>query len=273
MILRDENIIKAILKNIDNNDKIKKHYDFSYKTQKYEISIVLKEIIKVIKYGIPWRAIENVNYNTAYGTYKRLIKHNIIKSTYIDLLKIYFKKAPNKKLRCLITDTTCVSNRYGSELVKYNGYKKKKCTKVSFITDSLGIPISVLIDEGSRCDSKILLDQLKSKFLINKKLMDKHKKYILADSMYDEKEVIEKIKCLNYDPIISVNKRNSKFKKCRTLDKNKLKMYKKRMKIEHFNNKFKVHRRCNCRYDRNIDTFYCSVYVSLIDSVLYSIKV
>ena len=56
-----------------------------------------------------------------------------------------------------------------------------------FITDSLGIPISVLIDEGcsnfdnsnknyqnsrksSRCDSKILLVQLKSKFLINKKI-------------------------------------------------------------------------------------------------------
>ena len=59
--------------------------------------------------------------------------------------------------------------------------------------------------------------------------MDKHKKYILADSMYDEKEVIEKTKCLNYDPIISVNKRNSKFKKRGTLDKNKLK---KRMRIE-----------------------------------------
>ena len=38
--------------------------------------------------------------------------------------------------------------------------------------------------------------------------------------------------------------------------------------IEHTNNKFKNHRRCICRYDRFIEAFYGSIYISLIDSVL-----
>ena len=72
-----------------------------------------------------------------------MLKMNIIKNTYIELLNLYIKKQPNKKLKYLYTDTTCIKNKYGSELVKYNGHKKMNCTKVSFITDSNGIPINV----------------------------------------------------------------------------------------------------------------------------------
>ena len=58
---------------------------------------------------------------------------------------IYFSYCTriDKKLKYLYTDTTCIKNKYGSELVKYNGHKKMNCTKVSFITDSNGIPINV----------------------------------------------------------------------------------------------------------------------------------
>ena len=90
------------------------------------ISRILKEIIKVIKYAIPWRLTEAISYTTVYSSYKRLLHFNIIKSTYIDL---YLKKSPNKKLKIQYTDTTCIPNKYGPELVKYNGYKKKNVQK------------------------------------------------------------------------------------------------------------------------------------------------
>ena len=69
-------------------------------------------------------------------------------------------------------------------------------------------------------------------------------------------------------PIIAVNKKNTKYKEVRELTKKELKIYKKRLSIEHTNNKFKVHRRCICRHDRYIEAFYGSIYISLIDTIL-----
>ena len=53
------------------------------------------------------------------------MEFEILKNTYIDLLKKYFKKASNRKLKYQYTDTTIIPNKYGSDLVKYNGYKKR----------------------------------------------------------------------------------------------------------------------------------------------------
>ena len=156
MISYDKFIIKAIKLNINNNQSVCKYFNFTYKSQKHKIECILKEIIKVIKYAIPWRLTETISYTTVYSSYKRLLHFNIIKSTYIDLLRLYLKKSPNKKLKIQYTDTTCIPNKYGSDLLKYNGYKKKKCTKISFITDSYSIPINTSIHNGKQCDSKIL---------------------------------------------------------------------------------------------------------------------
>ena len=81
---------------------------------------------------------------------------------------IYFSYCTriDKKLKYLYTDTTCIKNKYGSELVKYNGHKKMNCTKVSFITDSNGIPINVGIFSGSKHDSQIFIEQLNNKMLM-----------------------------------------------------------------------------------------------------------
>ncbi len=236
--------------------------------KKHELNVQLNEIIKVIKYGAPWRTIEKIPWETAYKTYIKLLKRNIIKNTYIDLLRQYYKTAPHGKLKLQFTDTTCVKNRYGSDLVKYNGHKKMKCTKVSFITDSKGIPISVYVANGTEHDSNVLLKQLKHPFLINCDLLEQHKKIILADSGYDSKQVINKLKTLGYAPIIAVNKRNNKYRKIRKLTRNEQSLYKNRIIIEHTNNKFKVHRRCICRYDRYIEAFNGSIYISLIDTIL-----
>ena len=268
MILRDEKIVTTIIKYINSKKDIKRYFDFSYKSQKHKIYDQLVEIIKVIKYGTPWRTIDKIPWNTVYSTYKRLLKLNIIKETYKELLKQYYKKTPNRKLKIQITDTTCVKNRCGSDFVKYNGYKKMKCTKVSFITDINGIPISVLVSNGTKCDSRVLLEQLMYNFLIDNNLNDKNKNIILADSLYDCKDVIDKLVSLGYTPIIAINKRNTKFKKIRKLTQKEKEKYKKRIYIEHTNNKFKNHRRCICRYDRFIEAFYGSIYISLIDSVL-----
>jgi len=266
----DEKIIKAIKLNINNNKHICKYFDFTYKSQTHKIECILKELIKVIKYALPWRLIESIPYSTVYSSYKRLIKFNILKSTYIDLLRLYLKKSPNKKLKFQYTDTTCISNKYGSELVKYNGYKKKKCTKISFISDSKGIPINANISNGSKCDSKILVSHF-NKMLIDKNINNKNKVYMLADSIYYVEEIKNLLFNNGYVYIIPPNRKNTKYKKIVKLTKKEKKIYAKRIKIEHTNSLLKSYRRLNCRYDRNLDTFYGSLWISLIGIITHKI--
>ena len=262
-MIPNDKIINAIKINITNNKKISTYFDFTYKSQKHKIEDILTEIIKVIKYNLPWRMIDRIPYTTVYSSYKRLLNLNILKSTYIELLRIYFKKSPNRKLKNQYTDTTCVSNKYGSELVEYNGYKKKKCTKISFITDANGIVINANINNGKKCDSKILVEHF-SNMLIDKGLNDKYKKYMLADGIYYVEEIKNLLKLNNYVPIIPPNNKNTKYKKLKKLTRKERKNYSKRIKIEHTNNFIKQYRRLNCRHDCNLDTFYGSLWIALI---------
>jgi hypothetical protein len=101
------------------------------------------------------------------------------------------KKSPNRKLKYQYTDTICVSNKYGS---KYVAYKKKKCSKISFISEAYGIPIN--INNGKKNDGKILVS-LFYDMLIDTKLNNKNKKYMLADSIYYVNEVYYQKKSIN----------------------------------------------------------------------------
>ena len=224
MISYDNNIINAIKINITNNKYISKYFDFTYTSQKHKIECILTEILKVIKYGIPWRLIENIPYTTVYSSYKRLLYFGILKNTYIDLLHLYLKKQPNKKLKYQYTDTTCVSNKYGSCHVAYNGYKMKKCSKISFISETYGIPINVNINNGKKNDGKILVSHFHD-MLINKKLNDKNKKYMLADSIYYVNEVKNLLTNEGYEYIINPNRKNTKYKEIEKLTPKQLKIY------------------------------------------------
>ena len=99
-----------------------------------------------------------------------------------------FKKQLNKKLKYQYADTTCISNKYGSKHVAYNGYKKKKCSKISFISEAYGIPINANINNKKKNDGKILVSHFND-MLIDKDLNDKNKKYMLADSIYYVNEI------------------------------------------------------------------------------------
>lgn len=183
---------------------------------------------------------------------------------------MYFKKQPNKKLKYQYTDTTCISNKLGSQYVAYNGYKKKKCTKISFITDSYGIPINASIHNGKQNDGKILLLHFHN-MLINKELNDKNKKYMLADSIYDVNDVKRLLSHKGYEYIINPNRKNTKYRRIKKLTTKEKEIYVKRIKIEHTNSILKNYRRLNCRYDRNIKTFYGSLWFSLISLIIKKI--
>ena len=97
MISYDNHIINAIKLNITNNENIAKYFNFTYTSQKHKIECILVEILKIIKYGILWRLIVNVPYQTVYSAYKRLLYFDILRNiidvymNYILLSVIYFQ--------------------------------------------------------------------------------------------------------------------------------------------------------------------------------------
>ena len=68
--------------------------------------------------------------------------------------------------------------------------------------------------------------------LIDKKLNDKNKIYMLADSIYYVKEIQDLLLNSGYVSIIPPNRKNTKYKKIVKLTKKEKSIYAKRIKIE-----------------------------------------
>ena len=266
--------IDPILSYIKNNTSICKYYNKSKKIQKYPAELMLKLIAQVLETGISWRSLdtfysknkEKPKWITVYKFYNQLINRKIILNTYAQMLKKYFVKGKNNKLNYRYTDTSFIYSRNGGESVKYNKFfGRKKCCKLSLITDKYGVPFNISIYNGNINDSAILLDQLNSKNIIDIEENNGKKNYFFADSGYDSSKIRSKLKELNLIPIIPTNKRNTKdINKIIKLTKEEQKKYKKRIKIEHVFGQLKTERKILTRYDKNNNVFLNFIYLHLI---------
>jgi hypothetical protein len=73
-----------------------------------------------------------------------------------------------------MTYTSSIINKYGIDLISYNKYESRiKISKISFITDIYGVPISISLNNG------------RNDLLINNDINNKYKKYMLANTIYD----------------------------------------------------------------------------------------
>jgi hypothetical protein len=229
--------------------KLFETYNFKYHTQKYKLKEILEAILFFIKISSSWKNFiyKNINYNTIYKNYIKLNKYKIFELSYLDNLKKYLKKSKKKKLEYVYTDTTTVYNKLNKDKAKRNAYfKNKKIIKISLITESNGITLNCLIESGIYNDSTIYQNQIKS---LNE---DEKKKFInlifMADSGYNSSYIYiyELNKVIFKKSIIKPNNRNTKNEmKKRKLNKSEEQLYKKRIKVEHTNQKIKAYRRLN----------------------------
>ena len=151
------------LVNFINADSILSNkYNKVTKNTRYKIGAIIRVIVFVLKYAIPWRVVGEleiaggIHWNTVYKTFRKIVNDNLIEDCYKSKLKEYLKVRPVTKMKEQHTDTTNIPNKYGSENVGRNKCcKGKKITKISTITDSIGIPVSVRTYEGNRHDSEI----------------------------------------------------------------------------------------------------------------------
>jgi len=253
--------------------KLFETYNFKYHTQKYKLKEILEAILFFIKISSSWKNFiyKNINYNTVYKNYIKLNKYKIFELSYLDNLKKYLKKSKKKKLEYVYTDTTTVYNKLNKDKAKRNAYfKNKKIIKISLITESSGITLNCLIESGNYNDSTIYQNQIKSLNEDEKK--EFNNSIFMADSGYDSSYIYELNKVIFKKSIIKPNNRNTKNeKKKRKLNESEEQLYKKRIKVEHTNQKIKAYRRLNYVYEKEIKNYNQLIYLCLNDILIKKI--
>ena len=208
------------------------------------------------------------HWSTIYKFFNKLIKYDVIKSTYTATINHYRNKKANCNNNIYITDTTLIANKYGIDYISYNPQLlKHKTTKISTISDKAGKTLDVKIFNSNDNDSKILNTQLNniSFFKTN------NKNILLGDAAYDSNIIRSKLKEINFGCLITPkNKRNCKNKEILNnykLSKESKKKLTHRIKIEHSFAHLKAYKRINVRYDKYGYIFYNYILLAIIDHI------
>ena len=99
------------------NSYIKKHPN-----QKYKLDDILHDILYILKTGISWRQIRsNINYNTLFWHFKKMIKYNIFKDTYLLTRNSYYHQNKDN-INTYLVDSTFIQNKNGRDNIARNKF-------------------------------------------------------------------------------------------------------------------------------------------------------
>ena len=247
----------------------------------YSIDLIISEIIYMLKNAISWKNYRGpIDHSSLYYNFRVLSKNNIFKKYYIYMINRYYTSGIYDKLKYTLTDTTFIPNCYGVEDIGRNKqYKNKKGNKISLISDSKGIPISIVIGAGNDHDSKLLIKNLNNLYINTKSYLlknnNRYKQFLLADSIYDTKNIRDKLKKLGYTSIIDFNIRNTKDPiklENKKFSKKEKTIYKKRIYIEHTNLIKKQNKRLLNRFDKSLSSFSSFIFLAFIRFLSFKLK-
>jgi hypothetical protein len=208
-----------------------------------------------------------MNGNTLRIKYNEWVNMGIFENAYKNSLKKYLKSTKKtEELKYQSIDSTFIEDINGSKYATYSGiYKRRKGVssrgiKITSITTTNGIPISVNINPANQYDSPLLPNAINKRIInCNTKKYSNHnryKQYLLADRGYDSKKNYTKVINEGYTPIILQNTRKIKNKKfIRTLNTKQKKIYKKRLKIENYHAWIKKFPKIKSLYEHNIEYY------------------
>ena len=241
---------------------------------KYTLDQILDVIEYVLITGASWRSIDlpifnelNIRWQSIYYHFQKFSKANVFKKVYLQLLDVYFKRNKSGKLKHLSVATSFVRNQC-SKHVAFNGYyKKKRLSKLSMIVDSNGVPISALITEGNHNDQKLFHRNWKNLFveITSNNNNNKHKRYLLADAIYDAERVRQSAISKNITPIIW--KRKYKGRSIQ-LSKNHKQIFKRRIVIENCFSWIYQNQRTYKRFDKSNQAYMSFLFMAFIRIIL-----
>ena len=242
------------------------NYNKEYHARKYKLVDIIEHIFHYIKYAIPWnKTIFEESGSTLYYHFKIFRDNNVLLGFYRSILAKYLTKKKKKKLRFISTDTSFSNNQQGIERIGRNKFNKNKnCNKISFLSDSNGVPLSIIIKEGNVHDCKFLIEHFDN-LLCPERCFENMDITLLADSAYDSNENREFLKNKGINAIIDYNKRGTKnIQRIKRMSKKEKGIYKKRMIIGNSFSWIKKCRRCLNRYDKLFSSYFNSAIISMI---------
>jgi transposase len=238
---------------------------------KYTLDQILDTIEYVLITGASWRSIDlpifnelNIRWQSIYYHFQKFSKANVFKKVYLQLLDAYFKRNRSGKLKYLSVDTSFLKNHNASN-VAFNGYcRKKRLSKLSLIVDSNGVPISALIAAGNHSDQKLFYKNWNDLYVkIDGSNNNKHKRYLLADAIYDTNSIRNTINKEHITPLIAFNKRNARNDK-RTVSGHHKQIIRKRIIVENVFSWIYQNRRTAGRYDKLNRNYYSFLFMALV---------
>ena len=140
-------------------NKFSKKYAFKNKNQKYDLRLVIIEIIYFFKSGVSYKYYRGpINAKTLNTHVLFFAKNNIFQNVYEILHKEYSENKTFSKFKQQHTDTSYVLNKNGKEKLGRNKhFKNKNCYKISTIVDNNRIPNSTTVEPGNKNDAKIAM--------------------------------------------------------------------------------------------------------------------
>ena len=139
--------------------------------------------------------------------------------------------------------------------------------KISVITDTFNVPISVDIFKSSIYDSKIIEKHLDTLYKDSPLLFDNNN-ILIGDAAYDSNNLLTKIKCLKLGKLLAVkNIRNTKdINKINAIKYNLVDnmILKSRICVEHILNHFKQYKRLAVRYDKYSNNYKTFLYFAAL---------
>lgn len=191
--------------------------------------------------------------------HNKFVREHFYVSLYSKILNEYIKETHGLTLGTLSADSMFVCNVLGN--IKGNNknpqFYNKSGLKNAFISDNLGVPISI-IQLGCTDNDNISIDKLLDNVLIDKTILDNNKDKFLMDGGYSS---IYNLKCLSdlkFNVYAGYNKRNARKINVNTdidLTKEVIKIYKKRTVVENLNAIVKRYPILLNNYERTIESY------------------
>lgn len=251
------------------NSKFKNRFTKVKKSRKYDIKVVLSEIVYFLKSGVSYKNYRGVISKSTLNYYVNLFTStHTFSEFYWYFYNKYSKIDTYDKLKYLSCDTSFVINYCGlNECVGRNPLMKgKNCIKISLVTDKNGFPIDVKICKGNESDSPLLRKHFEELKVDTKSNImsrnNRYRPYLMADAMYDAKESREMLKNKGYIVLIPGNRRKTGKEAKKFTNTEKI-IYKRRNIIENTFAKIKQYRRLNRLYDKNMYVYFDLLHLSL----------
>lgn len=241
----------------------------------YTLYQIIDYILTILDMGISWTKLDRLN-NYGLGFKGKSIYHHFNKYVLNGIFDdIYLKNNKSMKLKYLTTDTATIKNEEFQDANFGYKIKNKRTVKISVVCDSNSIPLTMGINNGNISDTKMFEDNIEEiKDMIKyTNRNNKTKRYLMADSFYDTKNIMNKIRSLGLKPLIRQNKKNIKNPLLlrHMSDKDKI-TYRKRIKVEHSFNWLFHSNRLRMMNEKKFKTYLSFAYICIVQKIRAILK-